>query len=95
MRQDSRRGRRRERSARQVVQRWEELPVVPAFCSFRLGVFSEVTVSVCPLFLSVVTPPHPLGMISFLRKCLGGISLRKVGAFSLGGGEAIRSNWFV
>jgi hypothetical protein len=57
MRQDLRRGRRRKRSARQVVQRWEELPVVvPAFCSFRLGVFSEVTVSVRPC--SCQLSPH-------------------------------------
>ena len=58
MRQDLRRGRRRERSVRQVVQRWEELPVVPAFYSSRLVVFPEVTVSVRPpLFSSAVTPP--------------------------------------
>lgn len=35
MRQDWGRSR-RERSARQVVQRWEELPGVPAFYSSRL-----------------------------------------------------------
>jgi len=81
MRQDLRRGRRRERSARQVVQRWEELPVVPAFYSSRLVVFPEVTVSVRPC--SCQLSPHPVGVISCILR-------RKVGAFSLGG-EAIRS----
>lgn len=62
MRQDlTRRG--RERSARQVVQRWEEeLPVVPAFCSSRLAVFfPEVTVSAAPVLISYWSPYLPIG----------------------------------
>jgi hypothetical protein len=74
MRQDWGRSR-RERSARQVVQRWEELPGVPAFYSSRLV---EVTVSVCPC--SCQLSPHTnWGDLIPFRKCLGGISVGKLG----------------
>jgi hypothetical protein len=78
MRQDWGRSR-RERSARQVVQRWEELPGVPAFYSSRLV---EVTVSVCPCSCQLCLSPHTnWGDLIPFRKCLGGISLGKLGPF--------------